>query len=403
MEGFIGLLIVLVVVVSIGLAAMNHRATVGQWSGAAEQLGLDLQPGSMIAYPKINGVADGYRVSIYTFTSGGSNNNQRYTRYEVSFPPLGLGLSLTRQTAVGGFFRRIVGMPDIEVGDQAFDESFTVKADDPQQLLAYLTPVRRTTLGRLLATFPSLKVSDESVRVDVRRVVRDPDILVSTTRRLLGVARVLGESDPEREDASVARASGELTEALRRMRAAVEKRPDDVERRLDEIDTLAAADRSGEIADRVEELARLAPADPEVAGWTGSIAKADPPKPDSRPLIDVNEATADLLGGRQLSFAVRDKFIAGYKDGRVRWSGPVKSARAYERDHDFGEGPGVKAVVTVSMLEHDLFGSTEVDAIVEFPGSGPVPAKGDTISFEGTLSAVDPLMRNFTVRGARLI
>ena len=57
-------------------------------------------------------------------------------------------------------------------------------------------------------------------------------------------------------------------------------------------------------------------------------------------------------------------------------------------------------VVTVASLEHDLFGSTEVDAIVEFPGSGRVPERGESIAFNGTLTAVDPLMRNFTVRGA---
>jgi hypothetical protein len=62
----------------------------------------------------------------------------------------------------------------------------------------------------------------------------------------------------------------------------------------------------------------------------------------------------------------------------------------------------VKAVVTVAELAHDLFGTTEVDAIVELPGSSRVPERGDVIVFEGTLTAVDPLMRNFTVRGATL-
>ena len=46
---------------------------------------------------------------------------------------------------------------------------------------------------------------------------------------------------------------------------------------------------------------------------------------------------------------MRDKFVAKYSGGRVDWSGTVKSARAYENDHDFGRGPGVKAVVTATV------------------------------------------------------
>ena len=398
------LLIILGLLVGMAVAITTGRATRARWSDAAARLGLEITPGGMLSSPRIDGLIDHHVVSVHKYTKGGGNNQQVFTRYQVDYPSIGLGLDLTRQTTVGGFFRRMVGMQDVEIGDPGFDEAFIVKTADPGGLSAFLTANRRASLGNLLTTYPSLKVTDTSVRVDVRRIVRDPDVLVSTVRRLVGVAKSLGASAPEIDRATEARASGDLSEALRRMRKAVESAPDDVERRLQEIDTMAAADRTGDLGLRVDELERLAPADPYVAGWRQSVSRPASPKKEpaveTGPTIDAAAATQDLFAGRQLSFAVQDKFAAGYAGGRVHWSGAVKSARSYDRDHDFGTGPGVKVVVTVASLEHDLFGSTEVDAIVEFPGAGQVPERGTEVTFNGTLTAVDPLMRNFTVRGA---
>lgn len=402
MPGIILVLIVMVAIVALALALANHRTTVAQWTQAAAQLGLDLHTGSMFSYPRMDGLVSDYEVSVGTITKGSGNNQQRYTRFQVQYPSIDLGLELSRQTKVGGFFRRMVGMQDLEIGDPSFDEAFVVKTNDPDRLAAYLTGQRRSTLSRLLATYPTLKVTDASVLVEVRSVVRDPEVLVSTVRRLVGVGQSLSGQSAEVDEAVTARAAGDLAEALRRMREAVEARPDDVERRLQEIDTLAAAGKSDDLDTRMTELERLAPADPEVRGWkqSSTASAAQPAVVEEGRIVDADAATQDLFGGRQLSFAVRDKFAARYAGGRVHWSGTVKSARSYESDADFGRGPGVKVVATVAGLEHDLFGTTDVDAIVEFPGFGAVPERGDLIAFDGTLNAVDPLMRNFTVRGA---
>lgn len=401
------LLIILGLIVGMAIAIATNRATLTSWSEAADRLGLTMTAGGMLSHPRIDGDIDHLGVSVHKHTKGGGNSQQVFTRYTVDYPSLNLGLELTRQTRTAGFFRRMVGLQDTEVGDSAFDDAFVVKTADPTGLAAFLTAQRRATLGGLLSSFPSLKVTDTTIRVDVRRIIRQPDVLVSTVRRLVGVAKSLGTSRPEIDRAAEARASGELADALRRMREAVEADPDDVERRLQEIDTLAAAERTEEIASRVEELEALAPADPYVAGWRQSVTRPavsrQAPPDDDAPTVDASAATQDLFAGRQLSFTVQDKFAAGYAGGRVHWSGPVKSARSFDRDHDFGAGPGVKVVVTVASLEHDLFGSTEVDAIVEFPGPGRVPERGELITFRGTLTAVDPLMRNFTVRSAMYV
>jgi len=398
------LLIALAMMIAIALTISSHRTTLANWAEAAAQLGLDLTGGGTFSFPRLDGLIDHYGVSVHRFTKGSGNNQQVFTRFTVGYPTADFRFELSRQTKAGGFLRRMVGRQDVEIGDASFDDAFVIKTVDPDRLSAFLTGQRRSTLGRLLATYPTLEVTNDSVRVDVRRVIRDPEVIVSTARRLVGVGRSLSGHNPDIDEAMTARESGDLGEALRRMRAAIEASPDDVERRLQEIDTLAAAGNTADLEARVEELEWLAPADPEVRGWKQSVAAPAAPTPEltEEPSIDADAATQDLFGGRQLSFAVRDKFIARYAEGRVHWSGTVKSARAYDSDHDFGRGPGVKAIVTVAALAHDLFGTTEVDAIVELPESSQVPARGDIIAFDGTLTAVDPLMRNFTVRRATL-
>lgn len=403
--------IVLAIIAAAALAISGHRKTIAQWTMAAGQMGLDLTGGGTFSYPRMNGRIDGFQVSVFTFNSGSGDNQKRYTRYEVGFPPLGLGLELSRQTKVGGFFRRMVGLQDVEIGDTGFDESFVVKSSSPDQLQSFLTDRRRLMLARLLESFPTVKVGDHYIRVDVRRVERDVGAFVSTARRLVGAAKTLSGTSKDLDKAFTARAVGDLGEAARRMRTAIESEPDDMERRLMEIETLAAADNVEGVRSRLTEVEELAPTDPFVAGWKQTFAEPAGPAPTQPlsesvpvdgPTIDAATATQDLFGGRQLSFAVRDKFVSRYQGSRIHWSGQVKSARAYDVDHDFGTGPGVKAVVAVASLEHDLFGSTEVDAIVEFAASTTVPERGDRLTFSGTLTAVDPLMRNFTIRDAVL-
>ena len=56
----------------------------------------------------------------------------------------------------------------------------------------------------------------------------------------------------------------------------------------------------------------------------------------------------------------------------------------------------------MATIEHDLYGQTAIDAVVQLPTNAPV-REGDTISFSGVLMRVDPLMRNVYVGGGRLV
>ena len=63
----------------------------------------------------------------------------------------------------------------------------------------------------------------------------------------------------------------------------------------------------------------------------------------------------------------------------------------------------MKAVITVATIEHDLYGQTQVDAIVQLPASADTLDHGDDVSFSGLLLRVDSVMRNVYVTGGRLL
>ncbi len=80
----------------------------------------------------------------------------------------------------------------------------------------------------------------------------------------------------------------------------------------------------------------------------------------------------------------------------------MRSVRDYSTDYDFGSEAGVKAVITVAEVQHDLYGNSTIDAVVQFP-AGTALERDDVVTFTGRLLKVDPLMRNIYVANGELI
>ena len=92
-----------------------------------------------------------------------------------------------------------------------------------------------------------------------------------------------------------------------------------------------------------------------------------------------------------------------YRGLEVRWSGSVKSVGRIPPKSEIGDEGGESLVVTVARIEHDLYGNTDIDAVVGIqPGSGFGIRQGDEVTFAGTLVRVDPLVRTVFVADARL-
>ncbi len=92
-----------------------------------------------------------------------------------------------------------------------------------------------------------------------------------------------------------------------------------------------------------------------------------------------------------------------YRGSTVHWSGPVKSTGRIGADCDIGNEGADRLVVSVATISHDLYGNTEIDAVLGLPaGTVPNLHRGDPVAFTGTLVRVDPLVRNVFVADARL-
>jgi hypothetical protein len=424
-------------------AAKKQRdAMNAAWKVAAERLGFEFTPGSWTRGPTMTGTLDGSPAEIHSYTKSSGKNSTRYTRYTVGFPPIGVGLSLTRQSGVG-YFLKVLGTQDIEIGEPTFDEAFIVQATDPQAARAVLTSGTTMMLNRLIAVHPEIVVSDDQLILDRRATVRDADTLVSTLRRLESAATVLG-------DAGESDALSALVEQRLAGTIPMDYEPDpeankSVDSQISVGETLMAAGSFG-VAGRIfEALGAQLPADVEVSGWseyarrsaadssTNQQPDTSPPPPPRRAEVqeiaapvsqersdpehaegesetgndvdrDALALATDLFSENRLSFETAQLFDETYTGRDVEWTGKVRKAVVVDHDRLLGDGPFTKAIIEVASLENDLFGNTVVSAVVALPtrATDNLP-EGSTVTFAGQLVGIDALVRNIYVGQARLM
>jgi len=380
--------IILLAVVVIGLLAWkSHQRTVETWRRVGAELGLQATVGKGLSRPVLSGTIAGLPLKVDTYTQRSGKNNTTYTRYRVGFPPLGMGLQLKREGMFSGF-TKMLGFEDVAVGDATFDDAFNVKTNSREELRKLLTPSVRSGLLRFMASYPHSVIRDDHVLLTTTRFESKEDRLKSTIQRMAATARLLASpTSGIADDMVIDREQGLLDEVAERVHDLVEAKPDDVDQRIFEVETLAAAGDDAAAAERVRELERLAPADPDVAGWRHAL-ESKPSAPSPATTVDVNELAQNLFGGSDLSFETRSKFNSQYADASVRWEGRVKGVSETKN--------GWKAVVTVATVSNDLYGNTDIDVVVENP-AGPRPGEGQTVSVSGKLTRIDPLMRNLFI------
>lgn len=405
------------------LAQMNAA-----WQSAAETLRFSFEAGSMRNGPTISGTVEDRPADVHSYTKSSGKNSTRYTRYTVEFPPIGVGLRLSRQAGLGQFLK-ILGTQDIVIGDPTFDEAFIVKSADPQAVRAVLTPGRTMALNQLLAVHPEVVVSDDRIVVDRRGGVRDADVIVSTLRRIASVANVLAD----------ARASTELTSIIeQRIDGGLPsdyepepQLPSGIDARIATGEALAAFGVV-DVAQKIfEALAVELPADRDIAGWSEQVQRqsvepppiADSPELPEPPSVpppieptptfaeppsddgggDAFDIANDLFGENRLSFETAALFNERYAGRHVKWAGKLRGATTVDHYRVLGDGPFTKAVIDIAVLENDLFGNTVVTAVAAFPpGSIDDLEPGDDIAFSGELVGIDALVRNILVGNAAL-
>jgi hypothetical protein len=380
--------IILLAVVVIGfLAWKSHQRTVETWRRVGAELGLNTTVGRGLSRPVLSGAIAGLPVTVDTYTQRSGKNNTTYTRYRVGYPPLGIGLQLKRE-GVFSSVTKLFGFQDVAVGDAAFDDNFNVKTNNEAKLRNLLTPSVRSGLLQFTASYPHGAIKDAHIEVTTSRFESKADRLRSTVQRMVATARLLASPTAGVTDDMVSdREQGLVDEVAGRVRDLVEAEPEDVDQRIFEVETLAAAGDDAAAAERLRELERLAPADPDVMGWRRTL-ESKPSSSSPAETVDVNELAQNLFGGSDLSFETRSKFNAHYADASVRWEGRVKGVSETAK--------GWQAVITVAIVSNDLYGNTDIDVVVENP-AGPRPSEGQTVVISGKLTRIDPLMRNLFI------
>ena len=433
-----------VAVISIAFAKHHMKKMNTAWQAAARMLGFSFETGNMRSGPRMAGTIEDLRADAYSYTKGSGKSSNRYTRFTVEFPPLGVGLQLSRQAGIGQFLK-ILGTQDIVIGDPPFDEAFIVKTTNPQAARVLLTPGRTMALNQILAVHPEVVVRDDRIVIDRRSNVSDPDVIVSTLRRLASVANVLTDAG----------ASAEMTSLIERRIEGVmpsdyeldTELPSGIDARISTGEALAAAGIDGIARKIFEALGAELPADPTVTGWSEQVGREiprvapliappvevpvetpgpmieDPSEEMSQPIepptpappIETEERSADhgdsdainiatdLFGENRLSFETAAVFDERYAGRLVGWSGKLRQARIVDHYRVLGDGPFTKAVIDVAQIENDLFGNTVVTAIVALPEASIDSIDvGETIAFSGELVGIDALVRNLFVGGATL-
>jgi hypothetical protein len=403
---FFFFLVIVVVGVVVTIAARQHmQAIAAAWTKAAATLGLKYERRGF-GRPRIGGTISGMRVEVDVRVQQSGKNQQTFTRYRVWVPSPGFRFKLTRQTGfsrIGKFF----GSQDVQTGDVAFDDAFVVKTDSEDRLRRHLTQDLRGTLLRTAAAYPGVIFEDDQVSFERQRLEKSHDVIVSAVRRFVDAGLAIsGRRRPTRAAAVVsARERGELAEIAARMREAAREKAESLDDELVELDTLATAGDRDAARGRVRELEKTMPADPDVIGWKQRLDRPKPPgkagKPESP---DAEELAEKVFAGNALSFETQELFDDNYSGAHVHWTGRVKSNDRIRNASDLGAEGDDKLVVTVATIDHDLYGNTDIDAVLGLPaGRAAGMKRGDEVTFTGKLVRVDALVRNIFIADGKLV
>lgn len=392
--------VIIGVVVAVAIRGANRAATRTNraWGDAAAALGIHLVKGSWAKGPKLTGDVRNFPVKVEVVTESTGNSSRRYSRYQVRWEPLRLGLEMKRQGSWQRF-SKLFGAQDVVVGDRDFDDAITVKGKDEVAIGAFLTPARRFAAQRLVADYPGAVVSDDRVVWKTASIVGTTEALVTTINRFVSLASVLKGRVEPLDRAITLQASGDPSEAAELLA----DEADEPETMFLEAHALMASGRDTAAASRLEKLSGVLPDDEQVAAWLRRSVSGPAALPEGDGSPSASEVAHLLFNPSVSLFDATREFDERFRGSQVEWQGEIARAERRRRDRDFPGGAGTKLLITVHRLGWDLYGGRNVDVVAWLPGDPDHSLTvGARVSVRGILSRVDTLMRNIYMEQARL-
>ena len=328
---------------------------------AARALGLKLSRSVPDLLPRLEGMLHGLPVRVEV-----TDRTDRPVRYTVFYPPLGMALRLQRETTISRTLGDL-GERDMQLGDRPFDDSFRINTSRPDVLDRVLTTEVRSSLVRLIDLHPEVSVEDGAMTLLDASPEPSADQITRTISHMAEAARLLDANRPPPLQIPPATRPQATPRAAPPQATGPEDTPDQ------------------------ESEHGIPPAG-------RSESPAPPPLPEAEPSDLPAGFFDDVFGTNRLSFEADNRFEIEFRGKRVTLGGTVKQARRQQADVDSVAGEVTRAVVTVAQINNELYGTTDIDAVVYLPSGGAAELeRGDTIRFRGTLDKVDPFMRNLFV------
>ncbi|MCP4967567.1 MAG: hypothetical protein GY926_20325 [bacterium] len=367
----IWLIVIAAVILAVIVAALVRRDD--PFKAAATGLGLKLTRTVPDLIPNLDGLVNGMAVKVDV-----AGSREPTVRYEVFYPELGMALRLERETTITRTLGQL-GNTDPQVGSKPFDDSFRINTSRPDALRTMMTPERRRNLIHLIETYPKVVIGDGSIVLLSDTLEPSADTIKTTVSDLVAAAETLVAGRPEPLKAP--------------------EPPPPPPRAATPSPPAAKAAPAQE--------ARPSPTAPPTQQQDRPEPKPTPaprPAPEQPPpAIPSTGLPSDffdnVFGANRLSFEDEGQFDEKIRGTQVNLSGTVKQASPYAGDDDLAPTAGTKAVITVAQIDNDLYGKTDIDAVV-FLTSETSLDRGDTVTFTGTIEKVDPYMRNVFVTEA---
>jgi hypothetical protein len=376
----------LITTFSIRYAIKRFATTKTAWRAAAQQLGVVARERPM-QLPSLHGTIGDVEVAV----THHSSDNSRYVAFKGTYPTLGVGLKITKDNTFKKLFGQLVGSDDIEIDDTRADEMLRIDGRDETAVKAFMTPQKMAAIGDAIARYPSMKITDTEISFRVAGSLATTEDIVTHVNALTEAAQALRGSAIHRSMLS----DSPIHES------AVTSSPIHSGKHEEPVDDSAATVRP-----HPDDAPQLSPTNPQPAtprqsavGTPLPVAAEVPPTASQ---ADAQKLAEEMFLGTRVSFVVEEAFESGYAGKQIRWQGTVRSMRPYTSDHHFGETPGVKIVVMVAEVVHDLYGRTKIDVVAALPAGTPDIDRGDPVTISGTLDELDVPKRSIYLTDARL-
>ena len=351
--------VAIVVVIVILAASMVNRDD--PFKIAATDLGLELTRTVPELSPRLNGMVDGIAAKIDV--AGGRDPG---IRYRVFYPVLGMALRLEQETTISRTLGQL-GSGDQTIGAAEFDQRFRVNTSRPDAFKTVMTPDLQRKLVNLIDRYPGVIVADGEITLQTTNLEPTAADIITTTRDLVSVARLLHANRPSP------------------LPQQPPPRPQPAQPQTTPQGQSAPA-------------AQAPRQDQEPTPVTPPPAAPLPPAPVAQPVATgLPKGFFDnAFGTNRLSFEEEGEFDA-IQGTQVTLQGKVKQSHP-TRD----EAGGTTAVITVAQIENDLYGKTDIDAVVYLTETVELP-RSQTVVFTGTADKIDAFMRTLYVADASLV